>query len=115
MEKLKQELENIKNNKTMAKAVYTHLIENYDQISDHVQEKTLSGCIDYLFKKAKSQAKNNCAVVEDSKVYKWAVEYYTTEPKEESKERVEEPEEKREEKPKEKSEENQISLFEMMG
>lgn len=38
--------------------------------------KTLANCFEYIKSKAKKEAKNGCAVVEDDKVYEWAEDYY---------------------------------------
>ena len=38
--------------------------------------KTLDGCMTYIKGKAKKSASNGVAVIEDSKVYEWAEDYY---------------------------------------
>lgn len=40
------------------------------------KEKTLEGCMKDIISKARKMAKNSVAVVEDSKVYQWASDYY---------------------------------------
>lgn len=49
-------------------------------------EKTLEKCFGYIKDQARKQAKGNCAVIEDSKVYEWAEDYYYAkdEPKKEA-------------------------------
>ena len=39
----------------------------------------IKNCFEYIRAQAKKQAKNGCAMVEDSVVYKWARDYYLEE------------------------------------
>ena len=39
-------------------------------------DKSLDGCMAYIKNLAKKQASNGVAVIEDSKVYEWAEDYY---------------------------------------
>ena len=39
-------------------------------------DKDLKGCYSYISNKAKSQAKNGCACIEDRVVYEWSEEYW---------------------------------------
>lgn len=39
-------------------------------------EKNIKEMMDYIKSKAKEQAINNVAIIEDQNVYEWAVEYY---------------------------------------
>lgn len=45
------------------------------------KDKSISECFRYVTEQARKEATNNCAMVEDQKVYGWAVHYYI-EPKE---------------------------------
>ena len=39
-------------------------------------DKTMKGCMDYIIEQAKSMREGNCAVVDDAKVYGWAMHYF---------------------------------------
>jgi len=39
----------------------------------------IKDCFKYIVSQAKKQAHNNCAMIEDTVVYKWARDYYTEE------------------------------------
>ncbi len=39
-------------------------------------DKTLANCFEYIKSKARKEAKNGCAAIEDSVVYEWAEDYY---------------------------------------
>lgn len=76
--KLDSAAEKMKGN--YAKLVASHLIEQIRteeaarKIMD--EKKTLTGCIKEIEGKAKKQAVNGCAVIEDALVYKWAEGYF---------------------------------------
>ena len=57
-----------------------------EQLSNGLQskDKTIQDCYKYVYEQARKQAVGNCAMIEDDKVYGWAVHYYT-----ESKETIE--------------------------
>lgn len=38
--------------------------------------KSIKGCCDYIKKKAREAAKNNCAFIQDDVVFGWAVHYF---------------------------------------
>lgn len=48
-------------------------------------EQKLDECVSYLFTQAKKLAKNNCACVQDSVVYKWVRDFYFGDVAEETK------------------------------
>ena len=72
----------MKQNKTAYKTAVGKFIisrcEENEEFSNAVlkKDKTLEGCMKDIVSKAKKMAKNNVAVVEDTKVYKWAADYY---------------------------------------
>lgn len=41
-----------------------------------LDSKNLNDCCAYIISQARKQAKNNCAAIEDSVVFGWAVHYY---------------------------------------
>lgn len=69
-----------KNGSNYAKLVASHLIEQIRteeaarKIMD--EKKTLEGCMKEIQSKARKQAVNGCAAVEDAMVYKWAEGYF---------------------------------------
>ncbi len=72
----------MKQNKTEYKTAVGKFIisqcEENEEFSNAVlkKEKTLEGCMKDIVSKARKMAKNKVAVVEDSKVYQWAADYY---------------------------------------
>lgn len=72
----------MKRNKTAYKTAVGKFIisrcEENEEFSNAVlkKEKTLEGCMKDIISKARKMAKNKVAVVEDSKVYQWAADYY---------------------------------------
>lgn len=113
---------------TIQKTIKTYL-DNYAKENElfktaySKEGRTIEKCIAYIIEQAqKEQRVNNCAMVEDSKVFHWAREYYenendVSEPTIKAAEKVEV---KTSEKPKEKKttkketkEENKISLFDL--
>lgn len=79
IDKIKSEMEKSKDAyKTAIGKFLISKCEEYEGFSDGVlkKDKTLEGCMKDIVSKAKKMAKNNVAVVEDTKVYKWAADYY---------------------------------------
>lgn len=75
--------------------------------------KTLEDCWKFITEQAKKLAKNNCACIEDSKVYGWAIHFFEEDGiKAVKTEKIEAP---KAEKKKPKEENTQMSLFDMMG
>lgn len=115
-----------------ATEIIKNYLDNYAEENEFFNEaysknnRTLEKCIAYIVEQAsKEQQVNRCAIVEDSKVFHWAREYYEnendiaeptiTKSKQVEIKAVEEP---KETKPKEKKtkkvkEENRISLFDL--
>lgn len=62
------------------KIISQHLIEciTSDEDAEFVmqKDKSLKKCLESIKSKARKQAVNNCAVIEDSEVFSWAREYY---------------------------------------
>ena len=105
------------------KIIVDYVNEKIDNDKDFEKDvlkevKTVTRCVEYVRKNAKKQADNNVACINDSQVYDWINEYFTTDlaeiqPKEEDKPAmVDKP--KTEYKPKKKAKANiqQMSLFE---
>ncbi|MFR5876351.1 MAG: Cas9 inhibitor AcrIIA9 family protein [Eubacterium sp.] len=70
-----------KHNDTIAKIIASHIIDNYlnsDENAEKVLDEnhTLKKCLDKIKSKARKQASNGMAVIEDDTVYNWAKEYY---------------------------------------
>lgn len=76
--KLDSAAEKMKGN--YAKLVASYLIEQIrteDAAAKVLKEKkTLDGCMNEIQSKARKQAVNGCAAVEDAMVYKWAESYF---------------------------------------
>lgn len=81
MEKLREEIK--KATEPYEKAVGKFILSL--NISTIPSGKTLKGCMEAIKGKAKKEAKNGVAMIEDHKVYGWAAEYFglpSAEPKE---------------------------------
>lgn len=69
-----------KNGSNYAKLVASHLIGQIRTEDTAVkvleEKKTLEGCMKEIQSKARKQAVNGCAAVEDEMVYKWAEGYF---------------------------------------
>lgn len=69
-----------KNGSNYAKLVASHLIGQIRTEDTAVkvleEKKTLEGCMKEIEGKARKQAVNGCAAVEDALVYKWAESYF---------------------------------------
>ena len=79
IEKLTKERSESKSNyeKLVADALIKRCRESNALSADVLKEgKTLSGCFRYIRDNAQKQAKNGCAVIEDSVVFEWAEDYY---------------------------------------
>lgn len=79
IDKIKSEMEKSKDAyKTAIGKFLISKCEENEEFSNAVlkKDKTLEGCMKDIVSKAKKMAKNNVAVVEDTKVYKWAADYY---------------------------------------
>ncbi|MCI9591678.1 MAG: hypothetical protein HFG42_14235 [Lachnospiraceae bacterium] len=79
-EKLEKERESAKDS-TFADPIIEYLLKRCNEddgmAEDVVQEhKTWKKCFDYIYSRARSQAKGNCAAVRDDVVYEWAEDYY---------------------------------------
>ena len=79
IEKIDAEAEKL--DSTSAKVIASYIIDNYlkndinaEKILD--EKKTLSDCFKSIKNKAQAQAKSGMAMVSDTVVYTWAVEYY---------------------------------------
>lgn len=68
--------ENLNADKALIKII-KHLL-NQPEMSDIYlkDEKNIKEMMDYIKSKAKEQAVNNVAIIEDQNVYDWAIEYY---------------------------------------
>jgi hypothetical protein len=82
LEKLSGEIKNSKDE--YKKLIVEHLVKRIKEdkgLGDDVAKdgKTLDGCMSYIKDKARKQASNGVAVVEGSKVYEWAEDYYREE------------------------------------
>lgn len=86
-------------------------------------EKTLAGCMEYIFREAKKQAVNNRACITDQEVFGWAVHFFEEDDIKEppvKKEvhatvNVSKPTAKPPVKVQPKKDDTQLSLFDMMG
>ena len=59
--------------------ITSYIIDNYitsAENAEKVMSKTLSGCISNIRDKARKQAKNGCAMIEDRTVWNWVKEFY---------------------------------------
>lgn len=59
--------------------ITSYIIDNYitsAENAEKVMNKTLSDCISSVRSKAKKQAKNGCAMIEDRTVWNWVKEFY---------------------------------------
>ena len=79
IEKIDSEAEKLGGGQFMV--IASHIIDNYlttDSNADKVldEKKTLSKCMDSCKNKAKEQAKNGFAMIDDETVYGWVSEYY---------------------------------------
>lgn len=77
--KLNGELKDMRGQYT--KLIVDHLtrrIKEDSGLGDDVakEDKSLEGCVVYIKNQAKQQATGGVAVIEDSKVYEWAEDYY---------------------------------------
>lgn len=77
--KIDSEAENLKN--TNATRIASHIIDTYLTSDENAEralddKKTLRSCIDNIKSKAKQQAVNGMAMVDDETVYGWAKDYY---------------------------------------
>ena len=147
IKKLEAELEK-KTATAYDKLIIRYLIQRCKEDAGLVQDveqehKTYAKCYDFIKEKARKEAKNGMAAIEDSVVYEWAEDYYHKDDKaeeerkaREQKKRAEEnkkaaekrkaekkaekkpekkPEPKKEQKPEKKTEpDGQMSLFDFM-
>ncbi len=58
------------------KKYFETLIESDNAIKAVYSEEKITNCASYIFKMARKESKKNCAVIEDTKVYKWARDFY---------------------------------------
>lgn len=77
--KIDGEAEKLKN--TSATLIASHIIDTYLTLDENAEKvfdekKTLEKCIDSIKAKAKQQAVNGMAMVDDEIVYEWAKDYY---------------------------------------
>lgn len=59
--------------------ITSYIIDNYitsAENAEKVMNKTLSDCISNIRDKARKQAKNGCAMIEDRTVWNWVKEFY---------------------------------------
>lgn len=75
-------LESLRNlDKKYAQAIADYLlnrIETDELLKSKLEEtdKTLKGCVSYIKSKAKKEAEDGVAMIEDSQVYEWTVHYF---------------------------------------
>lgn len=107
-EKLKKEMEAAED-KSFAEPIIGNLLKRCEEdtglAQDVIQEhKTWNKCLQYIFDKARKQAKGNRAAVRDDVVYEWAEDYYHKDDKAEEERKAKEAAErkKKEEERKEK-------------
>lgn len=79
--KLNSESDTIKENKMPVEPIVNYLSEQVskdDKFAEVVlnKDKTLKGCIDYIFKKAREIIKGSCGCLEDKVVYEIARDYF---------------------------------------
>ena len=90
--------------------IITFLMKTQDMSEKYLnEEKNLDNMVSYINKRAKEQAINNVAIIEDSQVYNWAIEYFDKSDKElgiEKQLQVEVPKSKQDE----KTDNNQLKL-----
>ena len=75
--KIDSEADKIKDD--TAVRITSYIIDNYItsvENAEKVMNKTLSDCISSVRSKAKKQAKNGCAMIEDRTVWNWVKEFY---------------------------------------
>lgn len=93
-EKLEKELKEAKD-KNFAEPIIAYLLKRCEEdkglAQDVVQEhKTWKKCFDYIYEKARKQAKGNYAAVRDDVVYEWAEDYYHRDDKAEEEKKAKE-------------------------
>lgn len=81
--KLRNEMKQLENDKSACR-IALYLIGRCGESESLCQDvlndkKTLHGCMDYVKNKARAQAVNGCACIEDDTVFEWAEDYYHTE------------------------------------
>ena len=91
-EKLEKERESAKDS-TFADPIIEYLLkrcnEDEGMAEDVVQgHKTWQKCFDYIYSRARKQAKGNCAAFRDDVVYEWAEDYYHKDDKAEEAEKA---------------------------
>lgn len=77
--KIDSEAERLKN--TNATLIASHIIDTYLTSDENAQKvldekKTIRKCMEHIKSKAKQQAINGMAMVDDETVYGWAKDYY---------------------------------------
>lgn len=75
--KIDSEADKIKDD--TAVRITSYIIDNYItsvENAEKVMNKTLSDCISSVKVKARKQAKNGCAMIEDRTVWNWVKEFY---------------------------------------
>lgn len=81
IEKIDKEMEQGNGNlKAVANYIIDKLLgseENAEKILD--EKKSLKGCFSEITSKAKKQAENNCAMIDDQTVFAWVREYFGVE------------------------------------
>ena len=78
--KLRNEMKQLENDKSACR-IALYLIGRCGESESLCQDvlddkKTLHGCMDYVKNKARAQAVNGCACIEDETVFEWAEDYY---------------------------------------
>ena len=77
IDKIDAEADNMKNE--VAVRITSYIIDNYItsvENAEKVMNKTLSNSISNIRDKARKQAKNGCAMIEDKTVWNWVKEFY---------------------------------------
>ena len=77
IDKIDKEADKMKDD--TAVRVTSYIIDNYItsvENAEKVMSKTLSDCISNIRDKARKQAKNGCAMIEDRTVWNWVEEFY---------------------------------------
>lgn len=75
--KIDAEADSMKND--VAVRITSYIIDNYitnAENAEKVMDKALSDCISSVKNKARKQAKNGCAMIEDRTVWNWVEEFY---------------------------------------
>lgn len=77
-DRLKEQYLALEDKEDAIKRIITHLMKLTDMSELYLkEEKNLEEMMKYVKNQARKKAVNNVAVIEDTKVYEWAVTYFT--------------------------------------